>query len=248
MTGAVAVTDDGAIRIIRMNRPEKKNALTLAMYTDMTRALREADQSDAIRCVMFAGAPGAFCAGNDIGDFLKAAEGGRDPRAFDFLTALALGQKPMVAAVAGVAIGIGTTMLLHCDHVVAGADAMFSTPFLKLALIPEAASTLLAPMRMGYARAFSLLMMGRPLSAEEAKAAGLVNTVVDAAEVDAVALQAAREIAALPPGALAVARRLMRGNRDAVIKQIEAESMHFEDLLKSDEARAAFQAFLARKK
>jgi len=103
-------------------------------------------------------------------------------------------------------------------------------------------------MRMGYARAFSLLMMGRPLSAEDAKAAGLVNTVVDSAKVDAVALQAAQEIAALPPGALAVARRLMRGNRDAVIKQIEAESMHFGDLLKSDEARAAFQAFLARKK
>jgi enoyl-CoA hydratase/carnithine racemase len=248
MTGAVAVTDGRAVRIIRMNRPEKKNALTLAMYTDMTRALREADQSDAIRCVMFAGAPGAFCAGNDIADFLKAAEGGRDLRAFDFLKALALGQKPMVAAVAGVAIGIGTTMLLHCDHVVAGADAMFSTPFLKLALIPEAASTLLAPMRMGYARAFSMLMMGRPLSAEEAKAAGIVNTVVDTAEVDDVALRAAKEIAALPPGALAVARRLMRGHRDAVVKQIEAESMHFEDLLKSDEARAAFQAFLARKK
>ena len=248
MTGAVAVTDDGAVRIIRMNRPEKKNALTLAMYTDMTRALREADRSDAIRCVMFAGAPGVFCAGNDIGDFLKAAGGGLDGRAVDFLKALALGHKPMVAAVAGVAIGIGTTMLLHCDHIVAGADAMFSTPFLKLALIPEAASTLLAPMRMGYARAFSMLMMGRPLSAEDAKAAGLVNTVVDNAEVDAVALQAAQEIAALPPRALAVARRLMRGNRDTVIKQIEAESMHFGDLLKSDEARAAFQAFLARKK
>lgn len=248
MTGAVAVTDDSAVRIIRMNRPEKKNALTLAMYTDMTRALREADQSDAVRCVMFAGAPGAFCAGNDIADFLKAAEGGRDRRAFDFLKALALGQKPMVAAVAGVAIGIGTTMLLHCDHVVAGANAIFSTPFLKLALIPEAASTLLAPMRMGYARAFSLLMMGRPLSAEDARTAGLVNTVVDTAEVDDVALKAAQEIAALPPGALAVARRLMRGHRDAVIQQIEAESMHFEDLLKSDEARAAFQAFLARKK
>ncbi|HKM87271.1 MAG TPA: enoyl-CoA hydratase-related protein [Xanthobacteraceae bacterium] len=202
MTGAVAVTDDSAVRIIRMNRPEKKNALTLAMYTDMTRALREADQSDAIRCVVFAGAPGAFCAGNDIADFLKAAEGGRDLRAFDFLKALALGQKPMVAAVAGVAIGIGTTMLLHCDHVVAGADATFSTPFLKLALIPEAASTLLAPMRMGYARAFSMLMMGRPLSAEEARAAGIVNTVVDTAEVDAVALKAAQEIAALPPGRL----------------------------------------------
>ncbi len=248
MSDAVAVTDDGAVRIVRMNRPEKKNALTLAMYSDMTRALREADQSDAIRCVMFAGASGAFCAGNDIGDFLKAAQGSRDLRAFDFLKALALGEKPMVAAVAGVAIGIGTTMLLHCDHVVAGADAMFSTPFLKLALIPEAASTLLAPMRMGYARAFSMLMMGRPLSAEEAKAAGIVNTVVDTAAVDAIALQAAQEIAALPPGALAVARRLMRGHRDAVIKQIETESMHFGDLLKSDEARTAFQAFLARKK
>jgi enoyl-CoA hydratase/carnithine racemase len=248
MTGAIAVTDDSAIRIIRLNRPEKKNALTLAMYTDMTRALGEADDNDDIRCIMFAGAPGAFCAGNDIVDFLKAAEGGRDRRAFDFLKALALCQKPMVAAVDGVAIGIGTTMLLHCDHVVAGADAMFSTPFLKLALIPEAASTLLAPLRMGYARAFSLLVMGRPFSAEEAKTAGIVNTVVDTAAVEDVALKAAREIAALPPGALAVARRLMRGHRDAVIEQIEAESMHFEDLLKSDEARAAFQAFLARKK
>ena len=248
MTGAVAVTDDGAVRIIRMNRPEKKNALTLAMYTEMTGALREADQSNAIHCIMFAGAPGAFCAGNDIGDFLKAAEGGRNLQAFEFLKALALGQKPMVAAVAGIAIGIGTTMLLHCDHVVASADAMLSTPFSRLGLIPEAASTLLAPRRMGYARAFALLIMGRPLSADEAKAAGLVNTVVDAAEVDAVALQAAQEIAALPQGALAVARRLMRGDRDAVLKQMEAESRHYADLLKSDEARAAFQAFLARKK
>jgi len=248
MTGAIAVTDDGAVRIIRMNRPEKKNALTLAMYTEMTGALREADQSNAIHCIMFAGAPGAFCAGNDIGDFLKAAEGGRNLQAFEFLKAIALGQKPMVAAVAGIAIGIGTTMLLHCDHVVASADAMLSTPFSRLGLIPEAASTLLAPRRMGYARAFALLIMGRPLSADEAKAAGLVNTVVDAAEVDAVALQAAQEIAALPQGALAVARRLMRGDRDAVLKQMEAESRHYADLLKSDEARAAFQAFLARKK
>ncbi|HMK71079.1 MAG TPA: crotonase/enoyl-CoA hydratase family protein [Xanthobacteraceae bacterium] len=248
MTGAIAVTDDGAVRIIRMNRPDKKNALTLAMYTEMTGALREADQSNAIHCIMFAGAPGAFCAGNDIGDFLKAAEGGRNLQAFEFLKAIALGQKPMVAAVAGIAIGIGTTMLLHCDHVVASADAMLSTPFSRLGLIPEAASTLLAPRRMGYARAFALLIMGRPLSADEAKAAGLVNTVVDAAEVDAVALQAAQEIAALPQGALAVARRLMRGDRDAVLKQMEAESRHYADLLKSDEARAAFQAFLARKK
>ena len=156
--------------------------------------------------------------------------------------------KPMVAAVGGVAIGIGTTMLFHCDHVVAGAGATLSTPFLKLALLPEAASTLLAPMRMGYARAFSLLVMGRPLSAAEAREAGLVNTVVDAAEVDSVAMQAAREIAALPPRTVAVTRGLMRGHVDETVKRIEAESMHFKDLLKSDEARAAFQAFLARKK
>ena len=229
MTGAIAVTDEGAVRIIRINRPEKKNALTLAMYDGMTRALRDADQTDAIRCVMFAGAPGAFCAGNDITDFLKAAQSGdADTTAFEFLQALARSQKPMVAAVGGVAIGIGTTMLFHCDHVVAGAGATLSTPFLKLALLPEAASTLLAPMRMGYARAFSLLVMGRPLSAAEARDAGLVNTVVDDAKVDDAALQAAREIAALPPRTVAMTRGLMRGHLDDIIKRIEAESMHFQ--------------------
>jgi enoyl-CoA hydratase/carnithine racemase len=248
MTGDIAVTDDGAVRIIRMNRPEKKNALTLAMYTDMTRALQEADQSEAIRCVVIAGAPGAFCAGNDIADFLKAAGGGLDPRGHEFLHALARRQKPLVAAVNGVAIGIGTTMLFHCDHVVAGATSTLSTPFLKLGLIPEAASTLLAPMRMGYARAFSMLVMGRPLTAEEAKEAGIVNTVADAAEVEDLALKAAREIAALPPRSVAVTRGLMRSPLDDVIQHINTESAHFKELLQSDEARAAFTAFLARRK
>jgi len=248
MTTPVVVKDDGAVRVIRMNRPEKKNALTLAMYGEMNRALREAGTNDAIRCIVIAGVPGAFCAGNDIGDFLKAGEGGLDPRAHEFLHALAGNKKPLVAAVGGVAIGVGTTMLLHCDHVVASTDATLSTPFLKLALIPEAASTLLAPLRMGYARAFSLLVMGRPLTAGEAKDAGLVNTVVDAADVDGTALQAAREIAALPPQALAVARGLMRSHFDEVLERIDAEAMHFRDLLRSDEARAAFQAFFARKK
>jgi enoyl-CoA hydratase/carnithine racemase len=248
MTGDIAVTDDGAVRIIRMNRPEKKNALTLAMYTDMTRALQEADQSEAIRCVVIAGAPGAFCAGNDITDFLMASGGGVDPRGHEFLHTLARRQKPLVAAVNGVAIGIGTTMLFHCDHVVAGATSTLSTPFLKLGLIPEAASTLLAPMRMGYARAFSMLVMGRPLTAEEAKDAGIVNTVADAAEVEDLALKAAREIAALPPRSVAVTRGLMRSPLDDVIQHINTESAHFKELLQSDEARAAFTAFLARRK
>ena len=243
------MTDEGAVRIIRMNRPDKKNALTLAMYTEMTRALREADQSDAIRCVVFAGTPGAFCAGNDITDFMRAAAGGGlDTSAIDFLKALARSQKPLLAAVGGVAIGIGTTMLLHCDHVVASADATLSTPFLRLGIIPEAASTLLAPLRMGHARAFALLVMGRALSAAEARDAGIVNTVVDAAAVDGAALKAAQEIAALPARAVAIARRLMRGHLDDIVKQIESESSHFRELLQTDEARAAFQAFLARKK
>jgi enoyl-CoA hydratase/carnithine racemase len=248
MADAITVSDDGAVRVIRLNRPEKKNALTLAMYAEMTRALGEADRNAAIRCVMIGGAPTAFCAGNDITDFLNTADGGLDPRAHEFLHALAGRQKPLVAAVNGVAVGVGTTMLLHCDYVVAGAAATLSTPFIKLGLIPEAASTLLAPMRMGYARAFALLVMGRPLSAVEAKEAGIVNTVVDPAAVDDVALKAAQEIAALPPKTVAVTRALMRGQLDEVVKRIDTESAQFRELLQSDEARAAFAAFLARRK
>ncbi len=250
MTEHILVTDEAAVRTVRLNRPEKKNALTLAMYQAMTEALRDADESDSVRSVVIAGAPGAFTAGNDIGDFAKAATGGIpwDGAAFSFLDVLVRCRKPIVAAVGGVAVGIGTTLLFHCDHVVMASDATLSTPFLKLALIPEAASTMLAPLRMGYARAFSLLAMGQPLPAAEAKDAGLVNAVVPAADVDAVAIGAAREIAALPPRALAVTRELMRGNIDEVAKRMGAEGSHFSELLQSEEARTAFAAFFARKK
>jgi enoyl-CoA hydratase/carnithine racemase len=250
MAEHILVNDEGELRIIRLNRPEKKNALTLAMYGQMTEALRDAEGNAAIRCIVIAAAPGAFTAGNDIGDFAKAATGGMawNRSALSFLDALARCGKPIVAAVGGIAIGIGTTMLFHCDHVVMASEATLSTPFLKLGLLPEAASTLLAPARMGYARAFSLLAMGRPLTAAEAKAAGLVNTIVAASEVDGAATSAAREIAALPPRALAVTRDLMRGNIEAVAQRIEAEGSHFSELLQSEEARTAFAAFFARKK
>jgi enoyl-CoA hydratase/carnithine racemase len=248
MSDPIVVTDEGGVRVIRMNRPEKKNALTLAMYAAMSEALREADASAEVRCVVFAGAPGIFTAGNDIGDFLAAADGPFQNRAVDFLKALVHGRKPMIAAVGGAAIGIGATMLFHCDHVVAAADATISTPFLKLALIPEAASTLLAPQRMGYARAFSLLAMGRPLTAAEAKEAGLVNTVVDADAVEATALAAAQEIVALPLGALATTRELMRGNVADIVARIDAEGAHFSSLLQSEEARTTFRTFMARRK
>jgi len=248
MSDQIVVTDDGGIRIIRMNRPEKKNALTQPMYAAMTLALREAANSDAIHCIMVAGSPGAFCAGSDISDFQKRAEGGLKAVTIDFLHALVRNPKPLVAAAGGIAVGIGTTMLLHCDYVVAASSARFSAPFTKLGLIPEAASSLLGPLRMGHARAFELLVMGHPLSAEEGKAAGLVNAVVDAAALDDAALQAAREIAALPAGAVALARRLMRGDLDDIAKRVDMEAAYFKERLQSEEARAAFAAFLARKK
>ena len=248
MPDSVVVTDDGGVRIIRMNRPEKKNALTQPMYAAMAAALRAADENTALRCVMFAGSPGAFCAGNDIGDFQNQAETGLAPDTLDFLHALVRNRKPLVAAVNGIAVGIGTTLLLHCDYVVAGSEARFATPFTRLGLVPEAASSLLAPLRMGHARAFALLVMGRPLSAEEAKAAGIVNAVVDAAAVEETALKAAHEIAALPPGAVALSRQLMRGDLDDVAARIDIEAMHFKERLASAEAQAAFAAFFARKK
>jgi len=248
MPDSVVVTDESGVRVIRMNRPEKKNALTQPMYAAMAAALREADGHATIRCVMFAGSPGAFCAGNDIGDFQHQADSGLAPDTMDFLHALVRNRKPLVAAVNGIAVGIGTTLLLHCDYVVAGSGAVFTTPFTRLGLLPEAASSLLAPLRMGHARAFALLIMGHSLSAEEAKAAGIVNAVVDPAAAEPTALKAAHEIAALPPGAVALSRRLMRGDLDAVAARVDTEAMHFKERLASDEARAAFAAFFARKK
>jgi enoyl-CoA hydratase/carnithine racemase len=248
MTAEIVVTEEDGIRIVRMNRADKKNALTQPMYAEMTRALREAEASDAIRCVVIAGGPGAFCAGSDISDFQKRAEGGLKPITVDFLHALVRNPKPLLAAVDGLAIGIGTTMLLHCDYVVATSAATFATPFTKLGLIPEAASSLLGPMRMGHARAFALLVMGRSMSADEAKAAGLINAVVDPAALDSTVLQAAREVAALPAGAVALARKLMRGDLDDLARRVDTEAMYFKERLQSEEARTAFAAFLARKK
>jgi enoyl-CoA hydratase/carnithine racemase len=249
VSNLVIVTDDGPVRTVRMNRPEKKNALTVPMYEQMAAAIEDAAASSTLRCVVIAGVPGAFCAGNDLQDFLEAAEHaeGLAPPLLGFLVSLARAEKPLVAAVSGLAVGIGTTMLLHCDHVVASSDARFSTPFVHLGLVPEAASSLLAPRRMGYARAFALLAMGRPLDAAGALAAGIVNSVVAQADVDAEAMKAAHEIAALPAEALATTRRLMRGSPDEAIERIEEEADLFKARLSSPEARGAFEAFFRRR-
>jgi enoyl-CoA hydratase/carnithine racemase len=244
------VSDDGPIRTLRMNRLAKKNALTPEMYAAMAAAIEESGTNGAIRCLLIAGGPGSFCAGNDIGDFMKAAdEGGALNRpSLRFLYSLVRCEKPLVAAVCGVAVGVGTTMLLHCDYVVAAADARFSTPFVALGLTPEAASSLIAPRLMGHANAFSLLVMGRPLDAGEAKALGIVNTVVAAADVEAEAMKAARDISALPPEGVLASRRLLRGSREEIIAHIDMEAEEFKVRLKSPEARAAFTGFLTRKR
>jgi enoyl-CoA hydratase/carnithine racemase len=250
MTDQVIVTDDGAVRTIRMNRPEKKNALTAAMYDAMAEAIETAGRASQIRCVLICGVPGAFSAGNDLGDFMRAATGGEGlgNSVLRFLYSLARAERPLVAAVTGVAVGIGTTMMLHCDYAVAANDARFSTPFVALGLVPEAASSLIAPRVMGHRRAFELLVMGKTFSGDEAKAVGLVNQVVPAGEVEAEAMKAAQHIAALPPEGVALSRNLMKGAPDAVVARIDEEAKTFGHRLQSAEARAAFTAFFARKK
>ncbi len=244
----IEITDHRAIRTIRMNRPDKKNALTLAMYRLMGAAIQEANRLPEIRCLLLAGGA-AFCAGNDINDFVDAAKSGAlaEP-VTGFLDALVRNEKPIAAAVAGPAVGIGVTMLMHCDHVVASSDAVLSTPFVALGLTPEAGSTLIAPRLMGHPRAFELLVMGRPLDASAAREAGLVNRVVPPDRLDEEALKAAREIAALPAEAVRAARRLMRAPVSDLSTRVEEEVALFRERLGSDEAKAAFSAFLDRKR
>ena len=250
MSSHIDVTDDGAVRTVRINRPEKKNALTGDMYEAMAAALTSAKHAPDIRCVMFAGLPGAFCAGNDLDEFRQAAESGEglSNSVLRFLYALASSEKPLVAAVNGLAIGIGTTMLLHCDYVVASREARFVTPFVNLGLVPEAASSLLAPRLMGPRHAFALLVMGEPLDAQDAMLAGLVNAIADSADVDQRTLDAAQKITKLPPDAVLSSRRLMRGTAEDIITRIDTEADFFRERLQSPEAQAAFAAFFSRKK
>lgn len=246
MTDHIAVADRDGVRVVAMCRADKKNALTQAMYRAMAEALDGAHRNAAIRCIVLAGVPGAFSAGNDLEDFLKAVESGAGvSAAIAFLHALARCDKPLVAAVDGLAVGIGTTLLFHCDHVVASPASRFSTPFTQLGLVPEGGSSLLAPRLIGHQRAFALLVMGRPMDAAAAHEAGLVNTISDDAEAEA--MKAAREIASLPPEAVRLSRNLLR-SREETIARIDEEAVLFAARLRSPEALAAFKAFLSRKK
>lgn len=234
------------VQVIRLNRPEKKNAITRAMYQTLTDAMRGADVDPAVRATLLLGSQGCFSAGNDMADFLAVAMGGTMGReVVDFLHALAAHNKPIVSGVDGLAIGIGTTIHLHCDMTIASPRSLFRTPFVDLALVPEAASSLIAPRLMGHQRAFALLVAGEAFTAEEARAAGLVWKVAEAVEAEA--LEIARSLAAKPPAALRAARDLMRGDREEIAGRIDEEAHQFSVRLRSDEARAAFEAFMARK-
>ena len=236
-----------SVQIIRFNRPEKKNAITRAMYQAMTDALKAADDTADIRVTVFLGTDGCFSAGNDMADFLAFAMGGSMGReVIDFLIALASAKKPVVSGVDGLAIGIGTTIHLHCDLTVASDRSLFKTPFVDLALVPEAASSLITPRLMGHQRAFALLALGEGFSAAEAKEAGLIWKVTAPEAVEAETLSLAAKLAAKPPEALRIARDLMRGSPDAILGRIAEEAEHFAARLKSAEARAAFEAFMKR--
>lgn len=249
MTDHIDVTRQGPVQIIRMNRPDKKNAITRAMYAAMAKALTEGDADASVRVHVILGVPGAFSSGNDLSDFMAVATGGEGGmEVYDFLLALAKSQKPLVSAVDGIAVGIGTTINLHCDLTFATPRTEFRTPFVDLGLVPEAGSSLLAPAVLGRQQAFALLALGEGFSAERAKAAGLIYAVVGEDELEAAALKAAEAIAAKPPEALKIARDLMRGDREDVVARIKEEGTHFRARLKSDEARQAFMAFMSRKK
>lgn len=252
MTDHVIVTDEEATRVITLRRPEKKNALTQEMYAAMSHAIDTAQNNPAIRCMIITGGSGVFTAGNDLEDFMKAggsAQGTARPmNAVKFLHSLVHNTKPIIAAVDGIAIGIGTTMVFHCDYVLASTTATFSTPFIHLGLVPEGASSLLVPMMMGHQRAFSMLVMGRPVSAEDAQTAGFVNAVVAPGHTETEARKVAREICALPAEAVALSRKLLKRAPDDLVRRIEQESHLFSERMSSKEAMTAFQAFFARKK
>lgn len=246
MSMHVEIGEADAVQTIRLNRAGKKNALTGEMYGALAEALKAADASDSIAVTVFFGQPGIFCAGNDLADFLAAGQGGGALQGFSFLQALAEREKPLIAAVDGPAIGIGTTLMLHCDLVFASPRALFQTPFVNLGLVPEAASSLLGPRVMGHARAFELLVMGEPFSAERAKEAGFVNHIVPPEGVESAAMKAAEALASRPREAVRISRRLLKGDSAPVMARMQEEGALFLERLKSQEAIAAFSAFLQK--
>lgn len=242
MTDLVKISVDNGVMEIVWNRPDKKNALSNAMYRAATAALARAAEDTSIRVVLLASEGDSFTSGNDLADFAAAAMGGEPPAAGAFIEAIAQFPKPLMAAVAGLAVGVGTTMLLHCDLVYVARDAKLTTPFVNLALVPEAASSMLMPAHIGHRRAFAMFAMGEALTGEQAAALGIANAALDAGQVLGAAREAAKKLAQRPPGAVMATKKLMREG-EKVLTQLRTEGQIFGERLKSAEAMEAFMAF-----
>ena len=239
---------DGVLTLT-INRLHKKNAFTPAMYAALADGLESAQQDPSISVVVIQGGMTVFSAGNDIGDFLQRGASTQDSPVYRFLRAIATQPKSVIAAVCGPAVGIGTTLLFHCDLVYAGDNAAFSMPFVNLGLCPEAASSLLVPQMMGYHRAAEALLLGEPFMAEAAMEVGLVNRILPPTEVNAVAQAQARKLAAKPLASLMETKRLMKkGQMSQVLAQMGEEGDSFGRLLQEPAAKEAFTAFLEKRK
>jgi len=239
---------DAGVMTITFNRLDKKNSITSTMYATMADAVAQAAANASVRVVLFQGHESIFSAGNDIGDFLNQPPSTQESPVFRFLRGIATFEKPLVAAVAGPAVGIGTTMLFHCDLVYAGDNAAFSMPFVNLGLCPEAASSLLVPRMFGYHRAAEALLMGEPFFAEAAQEVGLVNRVVPPTELNSYAQVQARKLAAKPLSSLIETKRLMKGDTQAVLLKMDEEGQSFGRMLQEPAAKEAFGAFMEKRK
>ena len=249
MTEHIKTGIDQGVFTLRINRADKKNALTQAMYSALASAIEEAAANPDVRVLLIAGAPAVFSSGNDIQDFLQSGTLSEDSPVLKFMRALAVFPKPAIAAVTGLAIGVGSTMLLHTDLVYAGESTRFQFPFVNLGICPEYAATYLLPRMMGHARAAELTYFGEVFNAKTAHEYGLVNTVLPDAEVEAHAVERARTLAQKPPNALRVTKKLLkRWCSGIVMEAIQLEAEHFGPMISQPEAVEAFTAFVQKRK
>jgi enoyl-CoA hydratase/carnithine racemase len=240
---------EAGVMTLTLNRVERKNSITADMYGALAEGLAHAEQDPSVRVVLIQGHETVFSAGNDIGDFLNKPPAGENSPVFRFLHGIARFPKPLLAAVCGPAVGVGTTMLFHCDLVYAGDNAAFSMPFVNLGLCPEAASSLLVPQMLGYHRAAEALMLGEPFFAEAAMEVGLVNRVLPPTEVNGYANAQARKLASKPITSLMETKRLMKkGQHAAVLQQMADEGASFRQLLTAPAAKEAFTAFMEKRR
>lgn len=247
MSSLIKTSLKDGIYKIQIKRSDKKNALTTDMYTDLTNSIVKAEQNSQVNVIYLTGSDDSFCAGNDLQDFLSQPPTFTNSPAHKFLNTISQTKLPIVAAVNGTAVGIGVTMLLHCDFVYIQKDAQLSLPFINLGLVPEAGSSLILPYLAGHQKASELLMLGEPFTPELAKEIGLANAICDAQSLHSIAMKTAKKLSLKPREALIQTKALMKREFESVSKRIEEEGKHFEDCLKSDDTKNALKNFLNAK-